>query len=161
MNNINVHICFLNCNVRSSILTWRSIIKLYTPKEWAERFRHYVKGIHDVDKQITEKHSQQGNNGETTDLIEDATDNWWDSLHLGTQRDTERREQREERRLAEKKRDQPRNERGQFTSSGKTAKKPVGLEVSMGPDEEINCYNNSDGKPVHTNVEDEVQLHVR
>ena len=27
--------------------------KLYTPKEWTERFRHYVKKIHDIDnKQI-------------------------------------------------------------------------------------------------------------
>ena len=26
--------------------------KLYTPKEWTERLRHYIKGIHNIDKQV-------------------------------------------------------------------------------------------------------------
>ena len=54
-----------------------------------------------------------------------------------------------------KRKDQPRNETGQFTSPDKLAGKPMDLDLSMVyDDDEFQCYNTSEGKPVHTNVED-------
>ena len=32
------------------------------------------------------------------------------------------------------------------------------LNLSIVSDEEFDCYNKSDGKPVHTNIDDELQL---
>ena len=57
-----------------------------------------------------------------------------------------------------KRKDQPRNERGQFTSPNKSVGKPMDLDLSMVSDDEFQCYNTSEGKPVHTNIDDELQL---
>ena len=57
-----------------------------------------------------------------------------------------------------KRKDQPRNERGQFTSPDKSAGKPMDLDLSMVSDDEFQCYNTSEGKPVHADVDDELQL---
>ena len=58
-----------------------------------------------------------------------------------------------------KKKDQPRNNNGQFTSSSKSSDKEADLNLSMKSDEDdFDCYNKSEGKPIHTNVDDELQL---
>ena len=57
-----------------------------------------------------------------------------------------------------KRKEQPRNERGQFTSPDKSAGKPMDLDLSMVSDDEFQCYNTSEGKPVHANIDDELQL---
>ena len=54
--------------------------------------------------------------------------------------------------------EQPRNERGQFTSPDKSAGKPIDLDLSFVLDDDIQCYNTAEGEPVHTNVDDELQL---
>ena len=53
-----------------------------------------------------------------------------------------------------KKKEQPRNNRGQFTSPNNNAD----LNLSIISDDEFECCNNSEGKPVQTNIEDELQL---
>ena len=35
------------------------------------------------------------------------------------------------------------------------------LDLSIVSDDKFNCYNNSEGKPVHVNVEDEIQIHPK
>ena len=57
-----------------------------------------------------------------------------------------------------KRKEQPRNERGQFTSPDKSAGKPMDLYLSIVSDDEFQCYNTSEGKPVHANIDDELQL---
>ena len=57
-----------------------------------------------------------------------------------------------------RRKEQPRNERGQFTSPDKSTGKPMDLDLSMVSDDEFQCYNTSEGKPVHTNVDNELQL---
>ena len=57
-----------------------------------------------------------------------------------------------------RRKEQPRNERGQFTSPDKSTGKPMKLDLSMVSDDEFQCYNTSEGKPVHANVDDELQL---
>ena len=57
-----------------------------------------------------------------------------------------------------KRKEQPRNERGQFTSPDKSVGKPMDLDLSMVSDDEFQCYNTSEGKPVHANIDDELQL---
>ena len=54
--------------------------------------------------------------------------------------------------------DQPRNNKGQFTSPSKNAEKEGDLNLSIVSGEEFDSYNKSDGKPVHTNIDDELQL---
>ena len=60
-----------------------------------------------------------------------------------------------------RRKDQPRNEKGQFTSPQKNTGNATDLDLSIISDEDFNCYNNSDGKPIHTNVEDELQIHPK
>ena len=55
-----------------------------------------------------------------------------------------------------KRRDQPRNNKGQFTSPSKNT--GTGLNLSIISDDDFDCYNKSEGKPVQTNIEDEIQL---
>ena len=57
-----------------------------------------------------------------------------------------------------RRKEQPRNERGQFTCPDKLTGKPQDLDLSMVSDDEFQCYNTSEGNPVHTNVDDELQL---
>ena len=58
-----------------------------------------------------------------------------------------------------KRKEQPRNEKGQFTNPDNTAGKPLDLDLSMvSENNDFQCYNTSEGKPVHTNIEDELQL---
>ena len=57
-----------------------------------------------------------------------------------------------------KRKEQPRNQRGQLTSPEKPAGKPMELDLSIVSDDEFQCYNTSEGKPVHTNLDDELQL---
>ena len=53
------------------------------------------------------------------------------------------------------------NERGQFISSGKQPQKSVDLDVRMVSYEEFTCYDNSNVKPVHINIEDQIRLYAR
>ena len=79
-------------------------------------------------------------------------------MYLHEKRNSTPNQPREERRLAEKK-EQPRNNKGQFTSPNKSSgEKETDLNLSIVSDEEFDCYNKSDGKPVHTNIDDELQL---
>ena len=57
-----------------------------------------------------------------------------------------------------KRKEQPRNQKGQFTSPEKSTGKPMELDLSIVSDDEFQCYNTSEGKPVHTNLDDELQL---
>ena len=57
--------------------------------------------------------------------------------------------------------DQPRNEKGQFTSPQNNTGNITDLDLTIISDDEFNCFNNSDGKPIHTNVEDELQIHPK
>ena len=57
--------------------------------------------------------------------------------------------------------EQPRNEKGQFTSPPKNTGNLTDLNLSIVSDDEFNCNNNSDDKPIHTNVEDELQIHSK
>ena len=57
-----------------------------------------------------------------------------------------------------KRKEQPRNQKGQFTSPDKSTGKPTELDLSIVSDDDFQCYNTSEGKPVHTNVDDELQL---
>ena len=57
-----------------------------------------------------------------------------------------------------RRKEQPRNERGQFTSPDNLTGKPMDLNLSMVSDDEFQCYNTSEGNPVHTNMDDELQL---
>ena len=57
-----------------------------------------------------------------------------------------------------KRKEQPRNQKGQFTSPENSAGKPMELDLSMVPDDEFQCYNTSEGKPIHTGIDDELQL---
>ena len=57
-----------------------------------------------------------------------------------------------------KRKEQPRNQRGQFTSPEKSAGKPMELDLSMVSDDEFQCYNTSEAKPIHTGIDDELQL---
>ena len=60
-----------------------------------------------------------------------------------------------------RRKDHPRNEKGQFTSPQKNTGNITDLDLSIISDDEFNCYNNSDGKPIHRNVEDELQIHPK
>ena len=55
-----------------------------------------------------------------------------------------------------KRKDQPRNTKSQFTSPSKNTGN--GLNLSIISDDDFECYNKSEGKPVQTNIEDELQL---
>ena len=55
-----------------------------------------------------------------------------------------------------KRKDQPRNNKGQFTSPNKST--GTDLNLSIISDDDFDCYNMSEGKPVQTNIEDELQL---
>ena len=58
-----------------------------------------------------------------------------------------------------KSRDQPRNNRGQFTSPTKNTDKETDMNLSIiSDDDDFECYNKSEGKPVHTNIDNELQL---
>ena len=57
------------------------------------------------------------------------------------------------------KKGQPRNNKGQFTSPSKsTGERETDLNISIVSDEEFGCYNKPEGKPVQTNIDDELQL---
>ena len=55
-----------------------------------------------------------------------------------------------------KRRDLRRNNKGQFTSPNKNAGTDLNLSIIL--DDEFDCYNKSEGKPVQTNIKDELQL---
>ena len=58
-----------------------------------------------------------------------------------------------------KKKDQPRNTKGQFISPSKNTDKEADLNLSIISDEDdFDCYNKSEGKPIHTNMNDELGL---
>ena len=57
------------------------------------------------------------------------------------------------------KKDQPRNNKGQFTSAIKNTDKEADLNLSnVSENDDSDCYNKSEGKPIHTNIDDELQL---
>ena len=55
-----------------------------------------------------------------------------------------------------KRKDQPRIKRGRFTGRDKLAGKPMDLELSMVSEDDFQCYNTSEGKPVHISLNDEL-----
>ena len=55
-----------------------------------------------------------------------------------------------------KRRDIPRNNKGQFTSPNKNAGTDLNLRIIS--DDEFDFYNKSEGKPISTNPDDELQL---
>ena len=56
-------------------------------------------------------------------------------------------------------RKQPRNNECQFMSPSKnTGEEETDLNLSIVSDEEFDCYTKSEGKPVQTNINDELQL---
>ena len=57
-----------------------------------------------------------------------------------------------------KRKDQRRNNKGQFTSPSKTAEKEMDVNLSFVSDEEFDCLTKSEGQPVHTNIDNELQL---
>ena len=57
-----------------------------------------------------------------------------------------------------KRKDQPHNGRGQFTSPDKSVGKPMDLDLSMVSDDDFQFNNTSEGKAVHANIDDELQL---
>ena len=58
-----------------------------------------------------------------------------------------------------KRKEQSRNNKGQFTSPNRSpGETETDLNLSIVSDKEFDCYNESDGKPVHANIEDELQL---
>ena len=57
-----------------------------------------------------------------------------------------------------KRKDQPRNNKGQLTSPRKNVQKGVDLNLSIVSDEDFDCYNKSEGKPDHANIDDQLQL---
>ena len=58
-----------------------------------------------------------------------------------------------------KKTEQPRNNKGQFTSPSKnTEEMETDLNLSIVSDEEFDCCKKSEGKPVQTNIDDELHL---
>ena len=60
-----------------------------------------------------------------------------------------------------RRKDQPRNEKGQFTSPQKNTGNMTDLDLSIVSDDEFNCYNNSEGIPIGVNVDDELQIHPK
>ena len=55
--------------------------------------------------------------------------------------------------------EQPRNEKEQFTLPDKSAGNPMDLDLSIiSEDDDFQCYNAAKGKPVYTNTEDDLQL---
>ena len=57
-----------------------------------------------------------------------------------------------------KSKEQPRNEKGQFTSPDKSSGKPMDLDLSMkSEDDDFQCYNTNEGKHNHTSLEHELQ----
>ena len=58
-----------------------------------------------------------------------------------------------------KRKDQPRNNRGPFTSPIKNNDKETDMNLSIILDaDDFECCNKDEGKPVHTNVDDQLQL---
>ena len=58
-----------------------------------------------------------------------------------------------------KRKDQPRNNRGQSTPPTKNNDKNTDMNLSIiSDDDDFECYNKAEGKPVHTNIDDELQL---
>ena len=58
-----------------------------------------------------------------------------------------------------KRKEKPRINKGPFTSPSKNPReKEMDLNLSNVSDEEFDCYNKSDGKPVKTNIDDELHL---
>ena len=57
-----------------------------------------------------------------------------------------------------KRKDQSRNNKGQFTSPTKSANKDGYLNLSIISVDEFECYSKSYGKPVHTNIDNELRL---
>ena len=58
-----------------------------------------------------------------------------------------------------KRKEQPRNERGEFNSPDKSAGKPMDFDLSMvSEDDDFQCYNTSEGKPVHTSLDGELHM---
>ena len=47
-----------------------------------------------------------------------------------------------------RRKEQPRNEKGQFTSTQKNTDNKTDKNLGIVPDDDFNCYNNSDGKPI-------------
>ena len=60
-----------------------------------------------------------------------------------------------------RRKDQPRNEKGQFTFPQKNTGNMTDLDLSIVSDDEFNCYNNSEGRPISVNVDDELQIHPK
>ena len=58
-----------------------------------------------------------------------------------------------------KRKEIPRNNKGQFTSPNKNT---TNLNLSfISDDDDFECYNKAEGKPIQVNIEDELQLHPK
>ena len=59
-----------------------------------------------------------------------------------------------------KRKELPRNNKGQFTSPNKNNTADLNLSI-ISDDDDFECYNKAEGKPIQVNIDDELQLHPR
>ena len=59
-----------------------------------------------------------------------------------------------------KRKEIPRNNKGQFTSPNKNTAN-LNLSIISNDDDDFECYNKAEGKPIQVNIEDELQLHPK
>ena len=57
-----------------------------------------------------------------------------------------------------KRKELPRNNKGQFTSPNKNNTADLNLSI-ISEDDDFECYNKAEGKPIQVNIDDELQLH--
>ena len=76
---------------------------------------------------------------------------------LNRRKEAPKPENREQCRLDEEERTTTQRKRP-VHKSRKSVGKPMDLDLSMVSDDEFQCYNTSEGKPVHAKIDDELQL---
>ena len=59
-----------------------------------------------------------------------------------------------------KRKEIPRNNKGQFTSPDKNNTADLNLSI-ISDDDDFECYNKAEGKPIQVNIDDELQLHPK
>ena len=59
-----------------------------------------------------------------------------------------------------KRKELPRNNKAQFTSPNKNNTADLNLSI-MSDDDDFECYNKAEGKPIQVNIDDELQLHPK
>ena len=84
----------------------------------------------------------------------------WSALHLQqnkTPKDITNHERSED---WLKRKELPRNNKGQFTSPNKNSTANLNLSI-ISDDDDFECYNKAEGEPIQVNIEDELQLHPK